>query len=136
MSSSSGIIKQSKTRKRYTAQDQLLKAFVYMPGCTAKEVAKSERLGWVDEQYSSAPKRAADLASDRLAYLALCEDRLCRITGAVAHTYRVTERGMRYLMDKGLLSARPMPSAEPKRVNAAVGKSALMSIRSALMTGD
>lgn len=109
MSSESAIVKLSRSKNRYTYQDKLLRAFVDMPGSTAKEVAK-QMLGWFDEPYCDSPKRAADLASERLRYLEQVCDRVCHQTNAEAHTYRVTQRGMDHLRKIGLLAvdvARP-----------------------------
>ena len=132
MSSANGIIRQSASKRRYTNMDLLLQAFVSMPGSTAKEVAV-KKLHWDAERYSSAPKRAADLVSDRLGYLEMCGDRECSVTGAVAHTYRVTQRGIAHLRKQGLhVDVVARVKVDKPVSNAAVGRSALASLRSAL----
>lgn len=99
MSSSASIVELSRRKSRYHDQDALLKAFVGMPGCTAKEVAV-EALDWKYEQYANSPKRAHDL--HRLGYLELVGDRICRHTGKEAHVYRATEKGVAHLRSVGL----------------------------------
>lgn len=130
--SAESIVKLSRSKQRYVLQDRLLRAFVSMPGSTAKEVAKSSLLGWSDEQYTSSSKRASDLASSKLGYLELTGDRVCKITGCSAHTYRVTERGLDYLRSKGLLVVpKPIPSVR----NEALGRESLSALRDSLAQG-
>jgi len=100
MSSSSSVVEISRSKKRYQDQDALLKGFVGCDGFTAKEVAV-EVLDWKYEPYANSPKRAWDLQA--LGYLALLEGRECRQTGKVAHTYRITDKGVAYLRDKGIV---------------------------------
>jgi hypothetical protein len=97
--SASSIVELSRSKSRYHDQDALLQAFTAMPGCTAKEVAV-EALDWKYEQYANAPKRAFDLHA--LGYLEQLPGRVCRHTGKVAHTYRVTEKGREHLRALGL----------------------------------
>jgi len=99
MSSSSSVVEISRSKKRYQDQDALLKGFVGCDGFTAKEVAV-EVLDWKYESYANAPKRAWDLQA--FGYVKLLEGRKCRQTGKVAHTYRITDKGMAYLRDKGI----------------------------------
>lgn len=103
-SSGSAINALSKSKTRYQHQDQLLLGFLAMPGSTAKEVAK-EHFDWKYEKYADAPKRATDLASERLAYLEMLANRECRCTGKDAHTYRITGRGIEHLRAVGLVGS-------------------------------
>lgn len=100
--SAAAIVQLGRSHGRYKHQDQLLIGFMHMPGSTAKEVAK-EYFDWKYEKYGDAPKRASDLASDKLQYLRQLDNRECRSSGKEAHTYEVTERGAQYLRRKGLL---------------------------------
>lgn len=108
MSSSASIVGLSRSRSRYHDQDALLKAFIGMSGCTAKEVAV-EALDWKYEQYANSPKRAHDL--QLLGYLELLDGRVCRHTGKEAHTYQVTDKGLVHLRAKGLTTS--IPKSQP-----------------------
>lgn len=109
-SSASAIVELSRSRQRYHDQDALLKAFVHCAGYTAKEVAV-EALDWKYEQYSNSPKRAFDLQC--LGYLEKMPQKICRCTGKLAHSYRVTDKGMAHLRSKGMGSVRPsVPTAD------------------------
>lgn len=94
MSSSSAVVEISRSKSRYHDQDALLDAYINCGGYTAKEVAV-EALGWNYEQYANSPKRAFDLF--RLGYLEQLEDRICRRTGKSAHTFKITEKGLKHL---------------------------------------
>jgi len=102
--SADAIVALSESKSRYRHQDLLLLGFKKMPGSTAKEVA-AEVYDWKYERYADAPKRATDLAGKHLKYLQQCGNRKCRRSGKEAHTYRITERGIRHLCDVGLLNA-------------------------------
>lgn len=99
MSSASSIVELSRSKSRYHDQDALLKAFISMPGSTAKEVAV-EALDWKYEQYANAPKRAFDLQA--LGYLEQLPGKVCRHTGKHAHAYRVTDKGIAHLRGLGV----------------------------------
>lgn len=101
--SSSAINELSRNRTRYRHQDQLLLGFMNMPNSTAKEVA-AEYFDWKYELYGDSPKRATDLASEKLGYLQAMGNRVCRRSGKDAHTYRITERGIEHLRKVGLLA--------------------------------
>jgi hypothetical protein len=119
-------------------QDELLAGFYQMPDSTAKEVAKSAVLNWVDEMYASAPKRVVDLSSERLGYLTATGKRACRITGRVAIVYRVTDRGVQHLRDMGfkcVAQGVPVVDAKPVEVSRASGREALAEIRAKLLGG-
>lgn len=103
--SGSAINELSRSKRRYQHQDQLLLGFYHMPESTAKEVA-AEYFDWKYESYADAPKRAADLSSQRIGYLELVGNRDCRRSGKSAHVYRITDRGIEHLRKVGLLSAR------------------------------
>jgi len=105
MSSSRSVVEISRSKKRYQDQDALLKGFVGCDGFTAKEVAV-EVLDWKYEPYANAPKRAWDLQA--LGYLELLSGRECRQTGKVAHTYQITDKGVTYLRDKGVVVRAPV----------------------------
>jgi len=101
--SASAVLQIGKSRSRYKHQDQLLLGFMHKPGCTAKEIA-TEYYDWQYEKYADAPKRASDLASNKLQYLKQLNNRVCRRSGKEAHTYEVTDRGINHLRLIGLLS--------------------------------
>jgi hypothetical protein len=129
--SGSAINELSRSKSRYQHQDQLLLGFLRMPDSTAKEVAK-EHFDWKYEKYADAPKRATDLASDKLQYLTMVGNRECRCTGKDAHTYRITERGIEHLRKVGLLTGSV--SAAPVVSTAApVGRSGLAGLRAGLV---
>ena len=100
--SASAIVSLGQSRSRYKHQDQLLLGFMHKSECTAKEVA-AEYYDWKYEKYGDSPKRATDLASDKLGYLEQLDNRECRRSGKQAHTYRITSRGIAHLKAKGLL---------------------------------
>ena len=89
---------------KYNHQDLLLRGFYDHPASTAKEIA-AEVYDWKYERYADAPKRAGDLASQKLGYLLQLENRRCRRSGKEAHTFSLTDRGIEYLRKSGLLSA-------------------------------
>lgn len=97
-SSSSAVVEISRSKKRYEDLDKLLNGFFGFEGSTAKEIAV-DVLGWSNERYSNAPKRCHDLHAR--GYLELLEGRVCRRTGKVAHTYKITQAGLDYLRKKG-----------------------------------
>lgn len=101
--SRSAINELSRSKSRYRHQDRLLLGFMKMPDSTAKEVA-AEYFDWKYELYGDSPKRATDLASERLGYLVEAGNRECRRSGKDAHTYRITERGIEHLRKVGLLA--------------------------------
>lgn len=103
-SSASAIVELSRSKQRYHDQDALLKAFIECPGYTAKEVAV-EAMDWKYEQYSNSPKRAFDL--ECLGYLEKMSQKICRCTGKLAHSYRVTDKGLAHLRSKGIAIVRP-----------------------------
>ncbi|MEO5350201.1 MAG: hypothetical protein H7836_11210 [Magnetococcus sp. YQC-3] len=98
MSSASSVVAISRSKKRYTDQDNLLFGFIGHDGFTAKEVA-TEVLHWGSEQYCNAPKRVLDL--ERLEYLEVLPARVCRKTGKVAKTYKITLKGQNHLRAQG-----------------------------------
>ncbi len=110
--SSYAINELSRSRSRYKHQDQLLLGFYHMPNSTAKEVAV-EYHNWMYELYGDSPKRAHDLASEKLGYLELVGNRECRRSGKDAHVYRITPRGVDHLRKVGLLSAVVASSLHP-----------------------
>jgi hypothetical protein len=125
--SASSIVELSRSRSRYYDQDALLRAFVSMPGCTAKEVAV-EALNWMYEQYANAPKRAFDLQA--LGYLEQLPGRQCRHTSKVAHAYRVTEKGLAHLREIGV--ALPASVVEPVVVESAEARPDFSKLRGLL----
>jgi hypothetical protein len=104
-SSSAAIVKISRDKKRYLERDQLLAGFQGRDGFTAKEVA-NEGLGWTLEPYSNAPKRAKDL--EDLGYIEQTGQKVCRLTGKEAHSFRITAAGLEHLKKIGM-SGRFMP---------------------------
>lgn len=113
MSSASSIVELSRRKTRYHDQDVLLKAFIDCDGWTAKEVAV-EVLDWRYEKYANCPKRAFDLQA--LGYLEELDGKVCRQTGKVAHTYRITGKGLDHLRENGLLVNAPSPFADKTAV--------------------
>lgn len=97
--SASAIVELSRSKQRYHDQDALLKGFIGRDGYTAKEVAV-EALDWKYEQYANSPKRAFDLKS--LGYLEATGQKLCRMTGKEAHSYRITDKGIEHLRGQGV----------------------------------
>lgn len=91
MSSNNAIVELSRSKARYKDQYALLRGYVGKDGSTAKEVAV-EALNWMYDDYADCPKRAYDLF--KLGYLELLENRKCRRTGKVSHTYRITGKGL------------------------------------------
>jgi len=121
-----------RTGSKYNHQDQLLVGFYSNPGCTAKEIA-AEVFDWKYERYADSPKRAFDLASKKLGYLFLLGNRECRRSGKDAHIYKITERGIEYLMRNRLIenvtiAARvdPVQPVADKRVSLSDLKSMLL----------
>lgn len=123
--SCSAINELSRSKSRYQHQDLLLLGFLYMPGSTAKEVS-AEYHDWKYERYADSPKRANDLASEKLAYLEQGDNRQCRRSGKDAHTYTITDRGIEHLRKAGLLSghaavSKPVVKAESMTTIASAG---------------
>jgi hypothetical protein len=114
--SGSAINELSKSKSRYQHQDLLLLGFMHMPNSTAKEVA-AEYHDWKYERYGDSPKRAADLASEKLGYIALGDNRQCRRSGKDAHTYTITDKGVEHLRKVGLLSTTAAVSKSVDRVD-------------------
>jgi len=110
-SSASSIVELSRSKSRYHDQDALLKAFIGCDGWTAKEVAV-EVLDWRYEQYANCPKRAFDLQA--LGYLEQQPGKVCRHTGKVAHTYRITDKGLDHLREDGVQVNAPAAVVEPE----------------------
>ena len=124
-SSNSSVVEISRSKSRYKDLDSLLKGFIDHPPSTAKEIAVYV-LGWSNERYSNAPKRCHDLMAR--GYLELLCGRTCMHTGKVAHTYRITDKGLEYLRGKGFL----MPVAKVNNGVVVNGKAALQGLRSIL----
>lgn len=129
MSSSSSVVEISRSKSRYIDQDTLLKAFIGCDYFTAKEVAV-EVLDWRYEQYANAPKRAFDL--QKLGYLEELTGRVCRQTGKTAHTYRITDKGMKHLQDIGALGFAVVPPVAVAAVSGVDGRQALGGLRALL----
>ena len=129
MSSARAINELSRSKSRYRHQDELLLGFYKLPDSTAKEVS-TEIYDWKYETHADSPKRAFDLASDRLGYLEIVGCRTCRWTNQKAKIYRITAKGIEHLQTIGLLS----PAQAAVNVsNAFTGKPAgLSAMRSAL----
>lgn len=125
MSSASAINELSRSKSRYQHQDQLLQGFYMQPNSTAKEIA-AEVFDWKYELYGDSPKRATDLSSDRLGYLELVGNRVCRRSGKDAHIYRITDKGIQHLQKIGLLSAMP------ERVNPVSTGAGIAGLRAAV----
>lgn len=125
------LLNQRRGGKSHKMQDRLLLGFYHMPDCTAKEVA-FERYGWVKEEYGNAPKRARDLCGKKLMYLELVGNRECRQSGADAHIYRITERGIEHLKKIGLLSSGSIPTVTMKSVKPIDTRAALAKAKAAL----
>lgn len=124
-SSAGAVVEISRSKKRYDDLDNLLKGFVGIDGSTAKEIAV-EVLGWGNERYSNAPKRCHDLHAR--GYLELLEGRVCRRTGKVAHTYKITQAGVNYLRKKGFALPVVSPPVLANPVNSRVVFSDLKSL--------
>jgi hypothetical protein len=99
-SSAAAIVKLSRDKSRYLERDHLLAGFQGRDGWTAKEVA-NEALGWTLEPYSNAPKRAKDL--EDLGYIEQCGQKVCRLTGKEAHSFRITDAGLAHLRKIGMV---------------------------------
>lgn len=126
--SASSIVELSRSKARYQDQNLLLKAFIGCDGFTAKEVAV-DALNWQREQYANAPKRAYDLQA--LGYLEQLPGRACRYTNKVAHTYRITDKGMAHLREIGVAVELPkavVSADQPAVADAASKFSALRNV--------
>jgi hypothetical protein len=53
------------------------------------------------------------LASDKLGYLVLMGNRVCRRSGKDAHVYQITDRGVEHLRKVGLLGAKALLNVSP-----------------------
>lgn len=119
----------SKSKARYQHQDQLLLGFMRLPESTAKEVAV-ECFDWMYEKYADAPKRAHDLASEKLGYLEMVGNRQCRRSGKDAHIYRITPKGVEHLRKVGLLGASlpavVVPDSLPAKTDGFAGLRAVL----------
>lgn len=129
--SGSAINELSRSKSRYQHQDQLLLGFMRQPRSTAKEIA-AEVYDWKYERYADSPKRATDLASDKLGYLEQCDNRQCRRSGKDAHTYKITERGIAHLKKIGMLSGAEYSQFVGQVVNPSDSKAHLSAMSAML----
>ena len=138
------LLNQRKGGKSITIQDRLLLCFYSMPGSTAKEAAFDLVRRIIDsgcddhslvramELFGNSPKRARDLCGKNLQYIELIGNRECKRTGADAHIFRITQRGIDHLSKVGLMPSEqtsvnvPMPM--PGRTDKQTGPSALKEL--------
>ena len=128
--SSSAIIEQSRSGKRYELRDQVLQAVAMFPDCTSHEVAihvlkvrgmdrRLHSMVMIDlvraaVVVASVQKRMTDLL--KLNYVEVASRRECEVTSYASSVYVVSATGNDYLASKGHRRGRTRVIASPDAI--------------------